>query len=161
MVAGFHRAQFLDVLLSLIDKDRITSHNSKRLTSFVQTDDINTPIQLNFADGTTAHADVLVGSDGIHSAVRHTLLKSIADKLEATGGSDNLKQAADFRDSIEAVWSGTTCYRAVIPCTRLKVLNPEHRSLTRPLLVSVPFSNSYRVRLIVMCVHDSTQERIR
>ena len=110
-------------------------HNSKRLTSYSQTDDADGPVQLNFADGTSAKADILIGCDGIHSAVRHTLLKSVADKLEADGGSDRLRQASDLRDSIEARWSGTICYRAVAPCHRLRALNPGHRSLTKPMLV--------------------------
>ena len=111
-------------------------HNGKRLSSYEQANDLDIPIQLDFTDGTSAKADVLIGCDGIHSPVRHALLKSVADRLESEGGSDNLARAADLRSSFEAQWSGTVCYRAIIPSSKLKVLNPEHRSLKRPVFVS-------------------------
>ncbi|KAG8215969.1 hypothetical protein J3R82DRAFT_7951 [Butyriboletus roseoflavus] len=42
------------------------------------------PIVLNFADGTTATTDVLVGSDGIRSTVRKTLFEAASE--DKTGG---------------------------------------------------------------------------
>lgn len=139
VVAGFHRAKFLDILLTHVDTTRITLHNSKRLISYTQKEDSGSPelVQLQFADGTTASADVLLGADGIHSPTRHAVLNEVAAKLEAAGGS---QKATRLRKSCEALWSGTTCYRALIPSERLKTLNAEHRSLTRPLLVSYIFS---------------------
>ena len=82
---------------------------------------------------------MLIGCDGIHSAIRHTLLETVAAKLEATQEEANLKQAERLRDSIEAKWSGTTCYRAVIPRAKLEAMNPNHRCFTRPTGVSLPF----------------------
>lgn len=124
-------------MLAHVDKERVVLHNSKRLSSYVQVDDINTPIQLNFADGTVAKADVLIGCDGIHSPVRHTMLKSEADELESVGGSDNLARAASLRSTVEAQWSGTVSYREVIPSSKLRALNPDHRLLTRPFFVRI------------------------
>ncbi|MGI5378939.1 FAD-dependent monooxygenase [Streptomyces sp. CA-251387] len=52
---------------------------------------------LRFADGTETEADAVIGADGIHSAVRHGVF-----------GPD------------EAVFSGTSGYRALVPMDRLR-----------------------------------------
>ncbi|MEU0041932.1 FAD-dependent monooxygenase [Streptomyces werraensis] len=62
---------------------------------------------IRFADGSTAEADAVVGADGIHSAVRHSVF-----------GPD------------EAVFSGTSGYRALVPMERLRHI-PE---LAEPVL---------------------------
>ena len=40
-------------------------------------DDRGDKVDLTFADGTTTHADIVVGADGIHSTVRHALFGSM------------------------------------------------------------------------------------
>lgn len=62
---------------------------------------------IRFEDGSEAEADAVVGADGIHSVVRHSLF-----------GPD------------EAVFSGTSGYRALVPMDRLRHL-PE---LAEPVL---------------------------
>lgn len=62
---------------------------------------------IRFEDGSEVEADAVVGADGIHSAVRHSLF-----------GPD------------EAVFSGTSGYRALVPMDRLRHL-PE---LAEPVL---------------------------
>lgn len=115
-------------------------------------------IQLNFKDGSTADADVLIGCDGIHSVVRHTLLNAMAEKLEAAkdGDGDKLKQADHLRNSVEAKWTGTTCYRAVIPRTKIEALNPNHHSFSRPTGVShssgvCSIVNNYNIFSVKYC----------
>lgn len=67
-------------------------------------------LQLHFRDGTTATCDVLVGADGIKSAVRDAMLDFAATDL----GDDNLRTAAP------AQWSGDCIYRSLIPMPRLR-----------------------------------------
>jgi salicylate hydroxylase len=75
-------------------------HLGLRLTGVT---DGNGPVVLHFADGSSAEADVLVGADGIRSAVRNLL----------TGTDDT-------------VYSGTSGYRGVVPVDRLPSLpDPE------------------------------------
>jgi salicylate hydroxylase len=65
-----HRAHLLDVLLEKVPSHKISKN--KRLVSIEwheSTDDYT----LSFQDGTTAEADIIVGCDGIKSAVRRHL----------------------------------------------------------------------------------------
>ena len=64
------RSDLLDGFSSLIPKDRLTF--GKKLDRIQEKDDGN--IQLNFKDGSTAEADVLIGCDGVHSCTRTYLL---------------------------------------------------------------------------------------
>jgi salicylate hydroxylase len=75
---AFHRADLLDVLAKSIDASRV--HLDHRLTQF---EDTGSEVILRFANGTTYQADILVGADGVHSVVRHTLYG--ADNPKFTG----------------------------------------------------------------------------
>ncbi|THH30822.1 hypothetical protein EUX98_g3390 [Antrodiella citrinella] len=99
----FHRAHFLDVLIKHLPEG--IAHLKKRLLSYEDTDH---GITLNFADGTTASADLLVGCDGIKSVVRKQMYEA-----EAAKGDPKLLQF------IDPVWSGTMIYRALAPAERL------------------------------------------
>lgn len=61
------RVDLVDVLLSAAKKAGIPVHFDKRITSIVET---NSSVTATFDDGTTDTADILIGADGIHSAVR-------------------------------------------------------------------------------------------
>lgn len=63
-----HRAAFLQELLAGIPLGRM--HASKKLEKV----DRNGPVTLHFTDGTTYECDILVGADGIHSAIRKLIL---------------------------------------------------------------------------------------
>jgi salicylate hydroxylase len=60
-----HRAGLLDALRAVLPADVV--HLGARCTSAVQEDD---QVALEFADGSTARADVVIGADGIHSVLR-------------------------------------------------------------------------------------------
>jgi salicylate hydroxylase len=65
----FHRADLHDALASLLPAERV--HLGHRFTRLVDHGD---RVEAQFESGTSISADVLVGADGIHSAVRHALL---------------------------------------------------------------------------------------
>lgn len=77
-------------------------------------------VRLTFADGTRAACDVLVGADGVRSAVRAGML------------------AGDERHKADAVWSGTASYRATVSADALRRRWPGHRVLSGPYIVSRP-----------------------
>ena len=54
-------------------------YTSKRLTSYSQSSSRQHPVRLEFQDGSTAACDVLVGADGVKSAVRAVLVRELAD----------------------------------------------------------------------------------
>lgn len=66
------RAAFLRELLRDIPADRM--HASKKLASVDGVAEENGPLTLHFTDGSTHECDILVGADGIHSAVRKLIL---------------------------------------------------------------------------------------
>ena len=85
------RADLLKVFLDLIPQEKIslgkqvakiweTHHGSERATTdavapnSVDSSEYDHPIHVEFTDGSRAHADVLIGCDGIHSNVRSYLL---------------------------------------------------------------------------------------
>ncbi|KAJ3725042.1 hypothetical protein DFJ43DRAFT_585119 [Lentinula guzmanii] len=110
----FHRAQFQEVLAQHLPPScRI--HHSKRLKSYSQ-GRYGGPIRLSFEDGTQATCDVLVGADGIKSAVRSCLLREQAEFARYSGQPSNKILAC--KDYVS--WAGSIAYRALIPVERLK-----------------------------------------
>ena len=132
--AGFHRAQFLDVLAAHLDQ-RVEIHFSKRLVSY--SDAAGSPVRMVFADGSSASADVLIACDGIHSIVRRQLLKEAAVKCENAGSKEDILLAERMRASIEPVWTGWIVYRSVVQSKKFAERCPNTQMLTRPLYVSL------------------------
>ncbi|KAL6714545.1 hypothetical protein ACLMJK_007970 [Lecanora helva] len=64
-----HRAAFLDILVDLVPKDKVTF--SKRL---VAVHEANSGVTLTFADGTSTTASAVIGSDGVRSNIRKIIL---------------------------------------------------------------------------------------
>lgn len=75
---GVHRAQFLDELVKLLPADRAVF--GKSLEGIV--DKPGEKVAMKFQDGTVAHADVVIGCDGIKSRVRQHVVG--ADHPSAT-----------------------------------------------------------------------------
>ncbi|KAF8961501.1 hypothetical protein BDZ97DRAFT_1664184 [Flammula alnicola] len=122
----FHRPDFQNALLRRLPASyRI--HCSKRLRSYTQR--YGGPINLLFEDGTRASCDVLVGADGLKSAVRRSLL---GEKAQWAQSQNNWSEAADITALIEPTWSGTNAYRALITADRLRIRDPNHRVFTQP-----------------------------
>ncbi|KAH9921689.1 FAD/NAD(P)-binding domain-containing protein [Epithele typhae] len=112
-VFTFHRSQLHKVLVDNVkDKDKIV-HFSKRLVSYSEPASVDEPITLTFKDGTTATCDLLLGSDGIRSAVRHTMYTELANEAEGA-------RAEELREMIDPVWSGVVVYRGLVPVDQLQ-----------------------------------------
>lgn len=105
------------------------THFQKKLISY--DDSLGGPIILHFEDGSTAECDVLIGADGIKSAVRPTFLTA----LEKAGTISQSEALA----SKQPVWTGTIAYRGIVPRNILDAVSPGHRALTDRLLVRLIF----------------------
>jgi salicylate hydroxylase len=90
--ATVHRADLLDVLAAALPPEMVSL--GKRCVS-VSSDSSSAVAQ--FADGSSVEADIIVGADGIHSAVRTSLFGPDAPRF-----------------------TGKICYRSVIPTTAVR-----------------------------------------
>ena len=136
---GFHRAEFHEVLLNRLSS-RCHTLPSKRLESYVQRP--GAPITLHFQDGSTATCDILIGADGLKSAVRKTMFQEAAMWAES---QHRKSDAAKLRNLHEPRFSGFIAYRALIPAARLSSLSPQHRALSSGVKV--------RFSLLRVCDH--------
>ncbi|KJA23632.1 hypothetical protein HYPSUDRAFT_215178 [Hypholoma sublateritium FD-334 SS-4] len=146
----FHRPDFQNVLLRKLPSTyRI--HCSKRLRSYSQRQ--GGPINLLFEDGTRASFDVLLGADGLKSAVRRSLLN---EKVQWAQSENNWSEAAHITTLIEPSWSGTNAYRALIPADRLRIRDPHHRVFTQATqylgkngyIIAYPIANGRMVNFV-------------
>ena len=126
---GFHRAEFHEVLLNRLSS-RCRTFPSKRLESYIQR--AGAPIMLHFQDGSTATCDILIGADGLKSAVRKTMFQEAAMWAESQHRNSD---AAKLRNLREPRFSGFIAYRVVIPAARLSSLSPQHRALSSAVQV--------------------------
>jgi salicylate hydroxylase len=93
----FHRAELLDVLSAAVPEGVL--HLDHRCVGLIQHGD---RVEVQFHNGATADADVVVGADGIHSTVR-----------EATLGPESPR------------FSGHVAYRGLVPAARIADLGIE------------------------------------
>ncbi|KAI0320925.1 FAD/NAD(P)-binding domain-containing protein [Amylostereum chailletii] len=117
----FHRAHFLDTFIQHLPPG--IAHFGKRLTSY-STSDSTGETGLRFADGTEATCDILVGCDGIKSAVREIMFRRLAEK---NGNPELLKY-------IHPVWSGIVAYRGLVPVEKLRKGDANHRAVQNPMM---------------------------
>lgn len=117
-----HRAQFHNVLFKHIP-NHVGMYTSKRLVSYSDSEDANEPITLVFVDGTEAICDLLIGADGVKSAVRATMYEKLASCADAPA------KAEELRGRIPPRFSGAVAYRGVIPREKLIQAVPPERSL--------------------------------
>ncbi|KAJ3501077.1 hypothetical protein NLJ89_g9502 [Agrocybe chaxingu] len=117
---SFHRADVQDVLLAHLSPC-VTLHLSYRLGSYKQVDN---HLELEFKDGKTASCDLLIGADGVNSAVRRSML---------TNGRDDLTQA-EKEALYKPVWTGGVTYRALIDAEVVRKEMPNHSVFESPIL---------------------------
>jgi salicylate hydroxylase len=127
---SFHRAEFHGALLNRLPSSCGT-FPSKRLESYTQQP--GDAILLRFQDGSTATCDILLGADGVKSAVRKAMLYEAASWAES---QQRNADAAELRNLSEPHFSGFFCNRALIPTERLSSISPQHRALSSGVQVS-------------------------
>lgn len=94
--SSVHRADFLDAIVAHLPEG--VAHFGKRCIEVTQEEGATA----HFADGSSFTADILIGFDGIKSAVRANVLP------------------ADTHGEIAPLWSGTYAYRGMIPTAQLE-----------------------------------------
>ena len=60
---------------------------------------------------------MVVGCDGIKSAVRRTMYTDLANEAEARG---EVEEAARLKALNDPIWSGTVAYRGLVPTSELE-----------------------------------------
>ncbi|TCD65215.1 hypothetical protein EIP91_002962 [Steccherinum ochraceum] len=129
-MTAIHRAEFLKILVDRVAAcSNCTAHFSKKLVSYEDSSD--GPVQLAFSDGLFATCDILIGADGVKSAVRATMYSRFAEAAEAE------VEATKLRNHINPVWAGQVVYRYLIPREDLEAADPTHRCLTIPMEVGL------------------------
>lgn len=119
----FHRADFLDVLVGKLPVG--VACFGKRLASYSSHLSSET-VDLHFVDGTTASCDVLVGCDGIKSAVRKRMFEGVAEA----------ERRPEMLQYIDPVWTGEILYRCLIPSERWPLDKcTEDSLLKKPMVV--------------------------
>jgi salicylate hydroxylase len=143
----FHRAEFHEVLLNRLSS-RCRTSPSKRLESYEQ--EPGAPIMLHFQDGSTATCDILIGADGLKSAVRRTMFQEAATWAESQYRNAD---AAELRHLSKPRFSGFLCYRTLIPAASLSSISPQHRVLSSPVQVrrSLQLAHSIRTLCFMIC----------
>ena len=128
---GIHRADLLNILVKHTSS-HCRSHFSKKLVSYK--DAADEPVLLYFADGTVATCDLLVGADGVKSAVRAAMYTQMANRLEIAGRP--VEEVAKMKKYVHPTWSGAIIYRYLIPREELEKAFPDHVSFDTPIFVS-------------------------
>ena len=116
---------FLEALIHLIDPSRV--HCNKRFTGLRVISPQRT--QIFFADGTSAEADVVVGADGIRSAMRTLVVEGEEQNTNSAVNGGNGIHEHEGEIELEKVprskiirtkFTNTTAYRGLVPVERLK-----------------------------------------
>jgi salicylate hydroxylase len=132
---GARRAELHSVFIACLEKrETVALFTSKRLSHYIEGRD---GVQLFFSDGTSAWCDILVGADGLHSAVRANLVKTLSVAQLSTPIFDrqlldDAKEMIDYSSYKGLVWSGFYVYRAVALSDEL---DPKHRIFSARVIV--------------------------
>lgn len=129
----FHRADLQRLLAKNLHAGHI--HFGKRLSRYDAPNAGTGPIVLQFTDGTCADCDILVGADGIRSAVRWSMYEEFADKAGRNGESE---EARRLRAMADPVWSREISYRGLVPTQKLTDLGFKDADLA--VIVSLFFN---------------------
>lgn len=114
---------FADQLL-LDDGSVLHTHFSKRLLHYEQNEK---GVNMHFQDGSSASADLLIGSDGVGSATRKTMYKQLSERMRGTD-SETADALLGF---MLPSWTGSYAYRFLIDAEKIKATHPDHIALTR------------------------------
>lgn len=121
----FHRADLLDLLKGALDERKPGAvHLNKCFKSQEQADG---KVKVEFEDGTQISADLVIGADGIHSAVRRSLFGQ--DQAEFTGcmawrglvSAEAIEKDIDLKGG--SMWLGPKAHIVTYPVRKGKLLN--------------------------------------
>ena len=129
MSLGIHRAVFLDALASLVDPSIL--HFNKRCVSMHALE--GHKLQIVFADGSIAQADVVLGADGIRSIVRTHVLK------------DGMELQEEILEPVRVAFTNTSVYRGLVSLELEELQKAQPQTALDRLLC---FSGSGKVKLI-------------
>lgn len=120
-----HRADLHTILLNAVQEfDAATLHLGAEAVDFEQDE---SSITLKFADGRTAKGDILVGADGIHSAVRKKLFGVSSARFTgglAWRGTIPVNKLPEFmRERTGQTWCGPHGHFVVYPIRRGELIN--------------------------------------
>lgn len=117
-----HRADMLTMLAEALPAGRI--HLSHK---FIALDDTGDRVELRFENGERAQADIVVGADGIHSAVRRILLGAEAPRFTGCVAYRGLVPADRFPrsdlHSEDQLWLGPGSHFVHYPVQSGKLIN--------------------------------------
>ncbi|KAI0349381.1 FAD/NAD-P-binding domain-containing protein [Trametes cingulata] len=111
----FHRSDLQRLLAKHLHAAQICF--SKRLVRYDVPDTNCGPTILHFKDGTSAVCDLLIGSDGVRSAVRRTMYEDLADEARRSGA---ITRAQRLRKMADPAWSREIAYRGLVPTSKLE-----------------------------------------
>ena len=94
--------------MNLLEPSR--AHFNKRCTGVRELPD--SQIQISFADGTTAEADILLGADGIRSNIRTFVVDAETSSGHANGDGGASNEVADV---VRTAFTNTLAYRGLVP----------------------------------------------
>ncbi|GJJ13745.1 hypothetical protein Clacol_008001 [Clathrus columnatus] len=120
---SLHRKDLQKILLRRVPSKY--THLAKRVTKYEQINSSG-PIILHFPDGTTGECDVLIGADGIRSAIRAQVMREAAELART---KPELDDTTPYHRHILPRYSGTICYRALVNPTELALRDPNHPML--------------------------------
>jgi len=127
---GLHRAQLVDMLKSRLPPT-CTIHTSKQLASYSRNTDSS--YIMRFTDGSIANSDVLIGADGIRSAVRRSMFQDLIEQGRLPPG---LLSPESLHKALEPQWSGITVYRSLIQPQKLREISPDHLLLSSKIVMN-------------------------
>ena len=120
-VGGVHRADLVDALRALLPGDAV---RTGRQVSQVSQDAAGATVR--YADGTSDRADVVVGADGIHSAVRDAVTAPSPPVFSGTVAYRGLVERRLLRDwppDRFEVWMGSGSHFLCFPVRRGELVN--------------------------------------
>ncbi|KAL6241380.1 hypothetical protein RBB50_011644 [Rhinocladiella similis] len=120
-----HRAEFLDLLVDTVkERNAATLHTNKRCRKLTEQGD---QVHIEFENGTTAKANLVIGCDGIHSAVR---AQFTSDNPEYSGriAYRGLVPISDIEDwwgfeTYSVTWLGKNRHFLCFPISQNRTLN--------------------------------------
>lgn len=118
---GMHRADLLQVLADAISPDRI--HTDHQCTGFSQD---ATSAHLEFKNGGSVEADVVIAADGIHSTLQKYVVHQQPPEysgFRAYRGLVSREMLPQWRKEAHQVWMGDNKHFMVFPVRRGELLN--------------------------------------